>query len=155
MVAWLALKPRPAPPSHAAQTIAVLPFVAGDADGGIADSYVAFGMTEALITELSHIGALKVISQTSVMQYKGLRKPLKQIADELGAGTIVEGSVLREGDQVRITVQLIDARSDTHLWAQSYGRESARRWPTSASWPARSPASSVRGSRLRIAPRRR
>ena len=82
-------------------------------------------MTEALITELSRVGALKVISQTSVMQYKGLRKPLKQIANELGAGTIVEGSVLREGEHVRITVQLIDAATDTHLWAQSYGRESA------------------------------
>jgi TolB-like protein/DNA-binding winged helix-turn-helix (wHTH) protein/Tfp pilus assembly protein PilF len=124
--AWLALKPRPAEPSHAPQTIAVLPFVAGDAAEGSADSYVAFGMTEALISELSHVGALKVISQTSVMQYKGLRKPLKQIAGELGAGTIVEGSVLREGDdEVRITVQLIDAHTDTHLWAQSYGRESA------------------------------
>jgi TolB-like protein/DNA-binding winged helix-turn-helix (wHTH) protein/Flp pilus assembly protein TadD len=125
MVAWLALRPRTAPPSHAPQTLAVLPFVAGDAAEGSADSYIAFGMTEALISELSRIGALKVISQTSVMQYKGLRKPLKQIAGELGAGTIVEGSVLREGDQTRITVQLIDARTDTHLWAQSYGRESA------------------------------
>ena len=123
MVAWLSLKPRPTPP-HAIQTVAVLPFVAGDATEGSHDSYVAFGMTEALITELSHVGALKVISQTSVMQYKGLRKPLKQIASELGAGTIVEGSVLREGDEVRITIQLIDARTDTHLWAQSYGRES-------------------------------
>jgi TolB-like protein/DNA-binding winged helix-turn-helix (wHTH) protein/Flp pilus assembly protein TadD len=125
MVVWLALKPRTAPLSLAPQTVAVLPFVAGDATEGSDDSYVAFGMTEALITELSHVGALKVISQTSVMQFKGLRKPLKQIAGELGAGTIVEGSVLREGDEVRITVQLIDARTDTHLWAQSYGRESA------------------------------
>jgi len=124
MVAWLALKPRPMPASHAAQTVAVLPFVAADAAEDSADSYIAFGMTEALITELSHVGALKVISQTSVMQYKSLRKPLKQIAGELGAGTIVEGSVLREGDEVRITVQLIDARTDTHVWAQSYGRES-------------------------------
>jgi len=125
IVAWLALKPGPPPLSHPPQTVAVLPFVAGDSAEGSSDGYVAFGMTEALISELSHVGALKVISQTSVMQYKGLRKPLKQIAGELGAGTIVEGSVLREGDEVRITVQLIDARTDTHLWAQSYGRESA------------------------------
>jgi TolB-like protein len=123
--AWFALKPRPGPPSAAQHTVAVLPFVAGDATEASADNYVAFGMTEALITELSRVGALKVISQTSVMQYKGVRKPLKEIADELGAGTIVEGSVLREGDHVRITVQLIDARTDTHLWAQSYARESA------------------------------
>lgn len=126
LAGWLAVKPRPAPASTSAtgQTVAVLPLVAGDTTDGSADNYVAFGMTEALITELSLIGALKVISQTSVMQYKGVRKPLKQIAGELGAGAIVEGSVLREGDQVRITIQLIDARTDTHLWAQSYGRES-------------------------------
>lgn len=123
---WLAFRTRPAASAESGQkTVAVLPFVAGDDTEGSSDSYVAFGMTEALITELSRVGALKVISQTSVMQYKGLRKPLKQIAQELGAGTIVEGSVLREGDHVRITVQLIDAATDTHLWAQSYGRESA------------------------------
>jgi TolB-like protein/DNA-binding winged helix-turn-helix (wHTH) protein/tetratricopeptide (TPR) repeat protein len=122
---WLALQPPAATGPDAAKTVAVLPFVAGDDTEGSSDSYIAFGMTEALITELSHVGALKVISQTSIMQYKGVRKPLKQIAGELGAGTIVEGSVLREGDEVRITVQLIDARTDTHLWAQSYGRDSA------------------------------
>jgi len=123
---WFAFRPRPTSSGERAQkTIAVLPFVAGDAAEGSVDDYIAFGMTEALITELSRVGALKVISQTSVMQYKGLRKPLKQIANELGAGTIVEGSVLREGERVRITVQLIDAATDTHLWAQSYGRESA------------------------------
>ena len=123
---WFAFQPRPASAGDSKQrTVAVLPFVAGDATEGSVDDYIAFGMTEALITELSRVGALKVISQTSVMQYKGLRKPLKQIATELGAGTIVEGSVLREGEQVRITVQLIDAGTDTHLWAQSYGRESA------------------------------
>jgi TolB-like protein/DNA-binding winged helix-turn-helix (wHTH) protein/Tfp pilus assembly protein PilF len=123
VTAWPSLRPSPAPASPAERTVAVLPFVAGDDTEGSADSYVAFGMTEALITELSRIGALKVISQTSVMQYKGLRRPLKQIASELGAGTIVEGSVLREGDHVRITVQLIDASTDTHVWAQSYVRE--------------------------------
>jgi TolB-like protein/DNA-binding winged helix-turn-helix (wHTH) protein/Flp pilus assembly protein TadD len=125
LAAWPALKPPPDPAPAAQRTVAVLPFVAGDTTEGSSDSYIAFGMTEALITELSHVGALKVISQTSALQYKDARKPLKQIAGELGAGTIVEGSVLREGDQVRITVQLIDAGSDTHLWAQSYGRDPA------------------------------
>ena len=120
--AWLLLKPAAAPASPLARTIAVLPFEAGDVSEGSPDIYVAFGMTEALITELSRIGALKVISQTSVMQYKGVRKPLKQIADELGAASIVEGSVMRDADRVRITVQLIDAASDTHIWAQSYQR---------------------------------
>jgi TolB-like protein/DNA-binding winged helix-turn-helix (wHTH) protein len=147
IVAWLALDSPPAP-SHPIETVAVLPFVAGDDAEGSADSYVAFGMTEALISELSRVGALKVISQTSVMQYKGLRKPLKQIAGELGAGTIVEGSVLREGDEVRITVQLIDARTDTHLWAQSYGRE-----PASALATQRELAREVAGIiRSRLAP---
>jgi TolB-like protein/DNA-binding winged helix-turn-helix (wHTH) protein/Tfp pilus assembly protein PilF len=122
--AWLARDPRPAPASSAVTTVAVLPFVAGDDTEGSTDNYLAIAMTEALITELSRVGALKVISQASVMHYKDLRKPLKQIADELGAGTIVEGSVLREGNQVRITVQLIEASTDTHLWAQSYARQS-------------------------------
>jgi TolB-like protein/DNA-binding winged helix-turn-helix (wHTH) protein/Tfp pilus assembly protein PilF len=121
---WYSLKPDPErPPS--ARSVAVLPFVPGDAREASSDEYVAFGMTEALITELSRVGALKVISQTSVMQYKGVRKALPEVARELGVGTIVEGSVLREGDRVRITVQLIDAQTDVHLWAQSYTRDSA------------------------------
>lgn len=81
------------------------------------------GMTDALITGLAKIEGLKVISRTSVMQYKGVNKPLREIAVELGVGAIVEGSVLRIGDRVRITAQLIDARSDEHLWAESYDRE--------------------------------
>lgn len=85
--------------------------------------YFADGMTEAVITELSKIRALKVISRTSVMQYRGTRKPLPQIAKELNVDGVVEGSVLREGDLVRITVQLIHAPSDAHLWAESYQRE--------------------------------
>jgi TolB-like protein/DNA-binding winged helix-turn-helix (wHTH) protein/Tfp pilus assembly protein PilF len=123
-VSWYWPSPRPAP-APSTRSVAVLPFVPGDAREASADDYVAFGMTEALITELSRVGALKVISQTSVMQYKGVRRALPAVARELGAGTIVEGSVLREGDQVRITVQLIDAETDTHLWAQSYMRDPA------------------------------
>jgi TolB-like protein/DNA-binding winged helix-turn-helix (wHTH) protein/tetratricopeptide (TPR) repeat protein len=105
--------------------IAVLPFVAANASDGSTDDYLAFGMTDALIGELSRIGALKVISQTSVMQYKGVRKALPAIARELGVGTVVEGSVVHEGDEVRITVQLIDAQTDTHLWTQTYNRDAA------------------------------
>jgi len=85
--------------------------------------YFADGMTEALITDLAQIGTLKVISRTSVMQYKGTKKALPAIARELGVDGVVEGSVLREGQQVRITVQLIQAPSDRHLWAQSFDRE--------------------------------
>ena len=85
--------------------------------------YFADGMTEALITDLAQIGALRVISRTSVMQYKGVRKPLPQIARELNVEAVVEGSVLRSGDRVRITAQLIHAATDQHLWAKSYERD--------------------------------
>jgi serine/threonine protein kinase/tetratricopeptide (TPR) repeat protein len=85
--------------------------------------YFTDGMTEAIITDLANISSLKVISRTSVMQYKGTKKPLPAIARELGVDGVVEGSVLREGQQVRIAVQLIHGPSDRHLWAQSFDRE--------------------------------
>lgn len=85
--------------------------------------YFADGMTEALITDLAKIQALRVISRTSIMQYKGAKKPLPQIAKELGVEGIVEGSVQRAGDRVRITAQLIEAATDRHLWAESYERD--------------------------------
>ena len=85
--------------------------------------YFADGMTDQLITDLAKISALKVISRTSVMQYKGVRKPLTQIAKELGVDAVVEGSVERAGDRVRISAQLIDARADQNLWARSYQRD--------------------------------
>ncbi len=85
--------------------------------------YFADGMTDQLITDLAKISALKVISRTSVMQYKGARKPVPQIAQELGVDAVVEGSVQRAGDRVRISAQLIDARADQHLWARSYERD--------------------------------
>ena len=84
--------------------------------------YFADGMTEALITELAQISALKVISRTSVMQYKGTKKLLPQIAQELGVDAVVEGAVQRSGDKVEITVQLIHAPTDRHLLAKSYER---------------------------------
>jgi TolB-like protein len=82
--------------------------------------YFADGMTDQLITTLGQISALRVISRTSVMPYKGVRKPLPQIARELNVDAVVEGTVVRSGSQVRITAQLIDAVADRHLWAQSY-----------------------------------
>ncbi len=85
--------------------------------------YFADGMTEALIAELSKIRALKVISRMSVMQYKGAKKPLPQIARELDVEGIITGSVQREGDQIRISVQLIHGPTDKDLWAESYQRE--------------------------------
>src|SRR5437879_64451 len=85
--------------------------------------YFAEGLTEALITTLAKIGELRVISRTSAMQYKGVHKPLREIARELQVDAIVEGTVLRAGRRVRITAQLIDAPKETHLWAESYERD--------------------------------
>jgi TolB-like protein/DNA-binding winged helix-turn-helix (wHTH) protein/Tfp pilus assembly protein PilF len=85
--------------------------------------YFTDGMTEELITNLSKIGALRVISRTSVMQYKGARKSLPQIARELKVDGIIEGSVLRSGSRVRITAQLINAQTDQHLWGGTYDRD--------------------------------
>jgi TolB-like protein/Tfp pilus assembly protein PilF len=84
--------------------------------------YFAEGLTEALITTLAKIGELRVVSRTSSMLYKGVRKPLREIARELEVDSIVEGTVLRAGDRVRITAQLIDPMKETHLWAESYDR---------------------------------
>jgi hypothetical protein len=77
-------------------------------------------MTDELITDLAQISALRVISRTSVMVYKGARKSLPQIAPELHVDAVVEGTVLRAGDEVRITAQLIDASTEKHLWSKSY-----------------------------------
>jgi TolB-like protein/Tfp pilus assembly protein PilF len=85
--------------------------------------YFAEGLTDALITTLAKIGELRVVSRTSVMHYKGARKPLREIARELQVDAIVEGTVLRAGHRVRITAQLIDAARETHLWAESYERD--------------------------------
>ena len=102
-------------------SLAVLPLVnlAQDPD----EDYFADGMTEALIAELAQIHALRVISRTSAMHYKGTTKTVPEIARELAVDGIVEGSVARVGDQVRITAQLIDAASDRHVWAHSYERD--------------------------------
>src|SRR5438105_4190980 len=85
--------------------------------------YFADGLTEALITTLAKIGELRVVSRTSAMLYKCVRKPLSEIARELEVDAIVEGTVLRAGHRVRITAQLIDAAKETHLWAESYERD--------------------------------
>jgi TolB-like protein/DNA-binding winged helix-turn-helix (wHTH) protein/tetratricopeptide (TPR) repeat protein len=100
------------------RSLAVLPLenLSGDAS----QDYFADGMTDELITNLGQISALRVISRTSVMTYKGVRKPLAQIAAELNVEAVVEGSVLRSGERVRITAQLIQVPADKHIWAQSY-----------------------------------
>jgi len=103
------------------QSLAVLPLE--NLSGDPSQDYFADGMTDELITNLGQIGSLRVISRTSVMQYRGVHKPLPQIARELNVDTIVEGTVVRSGGQVRITAQLIQASADKHLWAQSYERD--------------------------------
>ncbi|PYV52992.1 MAG: protein kinase [Acidobacteria bacterium] len=103
------------------RSIAVLPLENLSRDP--AQEYFADGMTEALITDLGKIGALRVISRTSVMRYRGTKKPVPEIAGELNVDAVVEGSVERFGDRVRITANLIHARTDRHLWAESYERD--------------------------------
>jgi serine/threonine protein kinase/TolB-like protein len=103
------------------ESLAVLPLE--NLMGDPAQEYFVDGMTEALIADLGQIEALRVISRTSVMQYKGVKKPLPQIARELNVDAVIEGSVLRSGDRVRITAQLIQAVTDKHLWAKSYERD--------------------------------
>ncbi len=103
------------------ESLAVLPLENLSQDP--AEEYFADGMTDALITDLGKIGALRVISRTSVMRYKGTKKNLQEIAKELHVDAIVEGSVTRSGDQVRIGANLVRASPETHLWAESYERD--------------------------------
>ena len=105
--------------THAAiHSLAVLPL--NNLSGDPSQEYFADGMTDELITELARIPNLRVVSRTSVMADKGTRRPLPDIARQLNVDAIVEGSIVRSGDRIRITAQLIDARTDHHLWAQSF-----------------------------------
>jgi len=103
------------------ESLAVLPLA--NLSGDPEQEYFADGMTEELITNLGKISALRVISRTSVMRYKGTKKPLPEIARELNMDAIVEGTVQRSGNRVRISAQLIQARPERHLWAESYERD--------------------------------
>jgi TolB-like protein/DNA-binding winged helix-turn-helix (wHTH) protein len=100
------------------QSLAVLPLQNLSNDSG--QDYFADGFTEELVTEIAQIRSLRVISRTSTMTYKGSKKPLPQIANELHANLILEGSVVRDGSRVRVTAQLINAQTDAHLWAKTY-----------------------------------
>jgi TolB-like protein/DNA-binding winged helix-turn-helix (wHTH) protein/Tfp pilus assembly protein PilF len=109
------------PANHAQQVIrslAVLPLE--NLSGDVSQDYFSDGMTDELITELGQISELRVISRTSMMTYKNTRKSLPEIARQVNVDAVVEGSVLRSGQQVRITAQLIQAATDKHLWAHSY-----------------------------------
>jgi TolB-like protein/DNA-binding winged helix-turn-helix (wHTH) protein/Flp pilus assembly protein TadD len=115
-IAWFIHSRQTLPPTLS--SLVVLPFqnLSNDAS----QEYFADGMTDELITHLGQISALRVISRTSAMSYKGAHKPLAEIARELSVSAVVEGSVLRVGDQVRITAQLIRVPADEHIWAHRY-----------------------------------
>jgi TolB-like protein/DNA-binding winged helix-turn-helix (wHTH) protein len=102
-------------------SLAVLPLsnLSGDAE----QEYFVDGMTAQLITDLAKIGSLRVVSQTSAVRYKGTHKPAAQIARELDVDALVEGEVLRSENQVRVNVQLIEAATDRHIWAETYRRD--------------------------------
>jgi TolB-like protein/DNA-binding winged helix-turn-helix (wHTH) protein/Flp pilus assembly protein TadD len=110
-------------PARASQihSIAVLPLA--NLSGDASQDYFADGMTEEVITMLAKNTSLRVVSRTSAMQYKGAKRPLREIARELGVDGILEGSVARSADRVHMTVQLIYAPTDTHVWAESYDRD--------------------------------
>ena len=109
----------PAPPNI--ESLAVLPLA--NLSGDSAQDFFADGMTEALITDLGKISALRVISRTSVVQYKGTRKTVPEIARELNVDALIEGTVSRSGNRFRITANLVQANPEKHLWAESYERE--------------------------------
>jgi serine/threonine protein kinase len=120
---WDRLRRRwlPAAGAHRIESLAVLPLHNLSPDRE--QEYFSDGMTDQLITDLAKFGGLRVISHTSVERYKGTQRSLPDIARELGVDAVVEGTVTRSGDRVRITAQLIDARTDAHLWAETYQRD--------------------------------
>lgn len=115
------MRDAPEAPAADSLSVAVLPFTSRSTDPE--NQLFADGIHDDLLTRLANIGALKVISRTSVMEYRDTTKNLRQIAQELGVGTVLEGAVQRVGDSVRITAQLIDASTDDHIWANSYDRQ--------------------------------
>jgi len=119
-VTGLRSKTDPAIESIARNSIAVLPFSSRSTDEE--NRYFADGIHDDILTRLADVESLRVISRTSVNEYRDTTKNMRRIGRELGAATIVEGAVQRSGDQVRITVQLIDAGTDEHIWAESYDK---------------------------------
>jgi len=112
---------QPAKPSVYNKSIAVLPFENRSDDK--ANAFFTDGIHEDILTNLAHIAELRVVSRTSVMEYRGTTKKIRQIGQELGVAWLLEGSVQRAGNKVRVTGQLINARTDEHVWAQSYDRD--------------------------------
>jgi TolB-like protein/class 3 adenylate cyclase len=122
-IAWLLLRPAGTGPAAGGASVAVLPFANMSADKD--NEYFADGVHDTILTHLSRIRDLKVISRTSVMEYKNTTRNLREIAGALGVAHIVEGSVQRQGNRVRINAQLIRADTDAHLWSENYDRDIA------------------------------
>jgi TolB-like protein len=113
--------PRSTADNELERSIAVLPFA--NLSDSKENEYFSDGVTEDILTALSKVGSLRVISRTSSMQYKETTKSLREIAGELGVGRILEGSVTRAGDRVRIVAQLVDAETDKNIWSETYDRD--------------------------------
>jgi TolB-like protein/DNA-binding winged helix-turn-helix (wHTH) protein len=118
---WLVFRSSEGASGSPIRSLAVLPLQ--NVSGDPSQDFFAEGMTDELTTDLAKIGSLRVISRTSTMQYGTHRAPMSRIVSELNVDAIIEGTVMRAGNKVRITAQLIDARHDSHLWAQSYERD--------------------------------
>lgn len=121
MVAFMEALTEPTPVPPPSRCVAVLPFLNLSVDPE--NEYFAEGVTEDVIAQLSKVRSLKVISRTSVMAFKNRQQGLREIAARLDAETLLDGSVRRVGDRVRIVAQLVDARTDQHLWAETYDRQ--------------------------------
>ena len=122
-VIWIVRERTTVPPSANGDIRSLIVLPLENYSGNPEQDYLSDGMTEALIARLSSIHALRVISRTSAMQFKGTRKSVPAIGKELNVDAVVEGSVLRSGDKIRISVQLIRANTDEHLWSDTYDRE--------------------------------
>ncbi len=113
----------PSDPATAAASLAVLPLVSMSPDQE--NEYFADGMTEELTAALAAVEGLKVVSRTSAFAFKGKNADVREMGEELGVGTVLEGSVRKAGERLKVTVQLVDARSGFHLWSETYDREFA------------------------------
>ena len=129
------------------KSIAVLPFENLSDDKGAA--YFADGIQDEILTKLASIADLKVISRTSTAKYKSKPEDLKTVSQQLGVATVLEGSVQKAGDKVRVNVQFIDARADSHLWAKTYDRDMKDVLPSKAKLRRKSPIRSRRSFRRR------
>jgi len=122
-VFWSREPPHPTPQAEAVRSLAVLPL--SNLTGNPEQEYYVDGLQDLLITELSQLSGLRVTSRQSTKRYRDSQLPATDIAKELGVDALVEGSLLREGSKIEVTIQLIDGRSDEHLWAERYARDTS------------------------------